>query len=92
MLGTARREIPVRRIVEVAGWLVAALYLGGLAAFNVGIAGELLRLPSGFDPGWWPLVEADALYGGGGVLVVLLVRLAWRRWLSRAPVGHALPL
>ena len=81
----------MRRAAGVVAWLAAALYFGVLIAFNVGIAGELLRLPSGFDPGWWPLIEADALYGGGGILVALLVRLAWRRWLSRGTAGHLLP-
>lgn len=91
MLGAARREISMRRAASVVGWLAVALYFGVLLAFNVSIAGELLRLPSGFDPGWWPLIKADALYGGGGLLVVVLARLAWRRWHSRGSVAHPLP-
>ena len=79
------------RCIGVVGWLVAAVYFGGLALLNYGIVSEFYY-PEGPWPGWWPLVEADALYGGAGLLVVLLVRLAWRRWLSRAPAGHALPL
>ena len=80
----------MRRLVALLGWLVAAVYFGGLALLNYGIVSEFYYL-EGPWPGWWPLIEADALYGGGGGVVVLLVRTAWRRWLSRAPVGHPLP-
>jgi hypothetical protein len=79
MLGAARREIPMRRTLPVLGWLIAALYFGAVAALNFGIVVDLYRPPEGPWPGWWPLIEADALYGGGGLLVVILVRLAWRR-------------
>ncbi len=88
MFGATRRDLSMRRTFGVLGWLGATLYFGVLAAFNVNIGWDLLHLPSGFEPGWWPLVEADALYGGGGILTVLLVRLAWRRWLARAAVRH----
>ncbi len=85
MLGSARREIPVRRILSVLGWLVAALYLGIVLVSNYLIVTDLYY-PEGPWPGWWPLVEANMLYGCGGILVVLLVRLAWRRLdLSRQP-------
>ena len=90
MLGATGRQIPLKRTLPVLGWLLVAAYFGLLVAFNVSIAAELLRLPSGFDPGWWPLIEADALYGGAGLLIVLLARLAWRRWLMRSPAGNPL--
>ena len=90
MLGAARREIPMKRIAGAFGWLVAALYFGAVLVTNYVIITDLYY-PEGPWPGWWPLIEADALYGGGGVLVVLLVRLAWRRWLSRHRGGHAFP-
>ena len=76
----------MRRVFPVAGWLLAIACFGVLVAFNVGIAGELLRLPLGFDPGWWPLIDFNVIYGGGGVLVVLLVRMARQRWLLRGTV------
>ena len=80
----------MRWVVGLAGWLLAALYFGCLMLVNYGIVSEFYY-PEGPWPGWWPLIEADALYGGGGLLVVLLVRLAWRCWLSRGTVGDPLP-
>ena len=90
MFGAARREISMRRIVGALGWMIAALYFGAILVVNYVIVSDLYY-PEGPWPGWWPLIEANALYAGGGVIVVLLVRLAWRRWLVDGMARHPVP-
>ena len=76
----------MRRAIGVFGWLLAALYFGIVVALNVGIVREFYW-SEGPWPGWWPLIESDALYGGLGLVVALIIRLAWRRLsLPRRPV------
>ena len=79
MLRLSGCGLPMTRAISLAAWLVAIAYFGLLAAANVVIATELHRPPEGPWPGWAPLVEADFLYGGLGMLAIVAVRLLWRR-------------
>ena len=90
MFGAAHREISMRRIAGALGWVIAALYFGAVLVVNYVIVSDLYY-PEGPWPGWLHLIEANALYGGGGVIVVLVVRLGWRRWLINGRASHPLP-
>ena len=79
MFGAVDRQISLRRSGAVLGWLLAALYFGALVLLNVGIVVDLYRPPEGPWPGSAPLIEADLLYGAGGIAVMLAARWGWRR-------------
>jgi hypothetical protein len=79
MLGATDRQIPLmRRTAGILGWLLVTLYFGIIVALNVGIVEEFYW-PEGPWPGWAPLIEADLLYGAGGIAVMLAARWGWRR-------------
>jgi hypothetical protein len=72
----------MRRAASVLGWLMVVFYFGVIVALNIGIVADLYRPPEGPWPGWGPLIEADFLYGGGGVIVAFAARWGWRRLMA----------
>ena len=73
-------------IFRFLGWSALATYGAVLIVANAIIVVDLYRPPEGPWPGWTPLLAADAVYGGGGIVVALVVRWAWRRRAGQRPV------
>ena len=69
----------MRRAMPIVGWTLLVAFITIVGAEDYAIISELYRPPEGPWPGWAPLIEANALYGGGGLLVACAVRWAWRR-------------
>ncbi len=73
------------RLLSAFGWGLAACYFAFLIYLNWNVSRDELPDP---EFGWWavlePLIWTDIIYGGGAMIVVLLVRLWWGRAISRA--------
>jgi len=69
----------LRKYISISGWLVVAIYFAAILWINWDVCTNMYD-PEGPWPGWWPLIWADLIYGGIGILVAVLVRLLWGRW------------
>ncbi len=74
----------MKRLLPLLGWMIATAYFSLLALTNIVIVVELYRVSEGPWPGWLPMIEADLLYGGGGILALFGVKWIWNRMLELA--------
>lgn len=74
------------RILTFLGWTALTAYLVVLIVANVVVVVDLYRPPEGPWPGWMPLLTADIVYGGLGIVMAMATRWMWRRHARQHPI------